>query len=61
MERSAKQKGTSDSEIDSDEEIWKSIRHLDPDRGLSKSDIALGATWVLCVVLLCALIFMLHP
>jgi hypothetical protein len=60
MQRSAKQKRTSDSEIDSDEEIWKTIRHLDPDTGLSKSDIALGATWVLCVALLCALIFMLH-
>ena len=39
MERSAKQKRTSDSEIDSDEEIWKTIRHLDPDRGLRTSDI----------------------
>jgi hypothetical protein len=34
MARNAKQKRTSDSEIDSDEEIWKTIRHLDPDRGL---------------------------
>ena len=50
MERSAKQKRTSDSEVDSDEEIWKTIRHLDPDRGLRTSDIALGATWVLCVI-----------
>ena len=42
MERSAKQKRTIDSEIDSDEEIWKTIRHLDPDRGLRTSDIVLG-------------------
>jgi hypothetical protein len=64
MERSAKQKRTSDSEIDSDEEIWKTIRHLDPDRGLKKSDIksdiVLGATWILCVILLCVFIFLLH-
>ena len=59
MERSAKQKRTSDSEV-ADEEIWKTIRHLDPDRGLRTSDIALGATWVLCVILLCVLIFLLH-
>jgi hypothetical protein len=60
MEQSAKQKRTSDSEIDSDEEIWKTIRHLDPDRGLRTSDIVLGATWVLCVILLCVFIFLLH-
>jgi hypothetical protein len=59
MARNTKQKRTSDSEIDSDEEIWKTIRHLDPDRGLRKSDIVLGATWVLCVILLCVL-FLLH-
>jgi hypothetical protein len=60
MARNAKQKITSDSEIDSDEEIWKAIRHLDPDRGLRKCDIVVGATWVLCVILLCVLIFLLH-
>jgi len=59
MARNAKQKRTSDSEIDSDEEIWMTIRHLDPDRGLRTIDIALGATWVLCVILLCVLIFLL--
>ena len=58
--RNAKQKRTSDSEIDSDEEIWMTIRHLDPDRGLRKSDIVLGAKWILCVILLCVLIFLLH-
>jgi hypothetical protein len=36
MARNAK-KGTSDSEIDSDEEIWKTIGHLDPDRGHPRS------------------------
>jgi hypothetical protein len=50
MARNAKQKRTSASEVDLDEEIWKTIRHLDPDRGLRKSDIVLGAAWVLCVI-----------
>ena len=60
MARNAKQKITSDSEIDSDEEIWKAIRHLDPDTGLRKCDNVVGATWVLCVILLCVFIFLLH-
>ena len=47
-------------EIDSDEEIWNTIRYLDPDRELRKSDIVLGMIWTLVSVSLGLFIFLLH-
>ena len=51
---------TSDSAIDSDEEVWKTIRYLDPDGELRKSDIVLGVIWTLVFVLLGVFIFLLN-
>ena len=60
MARIAKQKTPSDSEIDSDEEIWKTILYLDPDRELRRGDILFGVTWVFLFLLLCVIIFLFH-
>jgi hypothetical protein len=49
-----------EGEVDSDEEVLESIRYLDPDRELRKSDVLLGVTWILLVVLLGVFIFLLH-
>ena len=51
---------TSDSAIDSDEEVWKTIRYLDPDGELRKGDIVLGVIWTLVFVLLGVFIFLLN-
>ena len=51
---------TSDSGTDTDEEIWKAIRYLDPDGGLRKGDIVLGVIWTLVFVLLGLFIFLIH-
>jgi hypothetical protein len=60
MARNVMQNRASDTEIDSDEEIWNSIGYLDPDRELRKSDIVLGGIWVLVFISLCLFIFLLH-
>ena len=51
---------TSDSAINSDEEIWKAIRYLDPDGELRKGDIVLGVIWTLVFALLGVFIFLLN-
>ena len=55
-----KQNRASDSEIDSVEEIWNSIRYLDPDRQVANGDIVLGVIWTLAFVLFGVFIFLLH-
>ena len=50
----------SEAEIDSEEEIWNTIRYLDPDRELRKSDIVLRVVWTLLLVLLGVFIFLLN-
>ena len=60
MARIVKQKRSSDSAIHSDEEIWKTILYLDPDRELRRSDILFGVTWVFFFLLLCVMIFLFH-
>jgi hypothetical protein len=56
--RNVKQNRANDSEIGSDEEIWKSIRYLDPDIELKRSDVVFGAAWILLFLLLCLFIFL---
>ena len=60
MEQNFNRNRASDTEIDSDEEIWNTIRYLDPDRELRKSDIVLGIIWTLVFVFLGVFIFLLH-
>ena len=60
MARTFESKITSDSGTDTDEEIWKTIRYLDPDGGLRKGDIVLGVIWTLVFVLLGLFIFLIH-
>jgi hypothetical protein len=55
-----KQNRASDTEIDSEQEVWNIIRYLDPDRELRKSSIALGVIWTLVFVFLGAFVFLLH-
>jgi hypothetical protein len=43
--RNCKQDRASDIEVDSEEQIWNTIRYLDPDSELRKSDIVLSAIW----------------
>jgi hypothetical protein len=49
-----------EGEIVSDEEVLESICYLDPDRELRRSDVVLGISWILLVVLLAVFIFILH-
>lgn len=60
MARTFESKMTSDSGTDTNEEIWKTIRYLDPDGGLRKGDIVLGVIWTLVFVLLGLFIFLIH-
>ena len=60
MEQNFNRNRASDTEIDSDEEIGNTIRYLDPDRELRKSDIVLGIIWTLVFVFLGVFIFLLH-
>jgi hypothetical protein len=60
MARTFESKMTSDSGTDTDEEIWKTIRYLDPGGGLRKGDIVLGVIWTLVFVLLGLFIFLIH-
>lgn len=59
MARTFESKMTCDSGTN-DEEIWKTIRYLDPDGGLTKGDIVLGVIWTLVFVLLGLFIFLIH-
>ena len=60
MARPFESRMTSDSGTDTNEEIWKTIRYLDPDGGLRKRDIVLGVIWTLVFVLLGLFIFLIH-
>jgi len=51
---------TRDSEIDPDEEIWRTIRYLDPDQQRRKGDVVFGIIWIVTFVLLGVIIFLLH-
>jgi hypothetical protein len=50
----------SDHDIDSNEEISKAIRYLDPDRQLENSDILLGVIWILVFVFLGVIMYLLR-
>lgn len=59
MAQNFKQNRASDTDIDS-EEIWNTIRYLDPDRELRKGNVVLGIIWTLVFVFLGMFIFLLH-
>lgn len=46
--------------IDSDEEIWNTIRYLDPDGELRRSDIVAVVILILLFVLIGVIIFLLN-
>jgi hypothetical protein len=60
MARNFNQNRASDPEIDLENEIWNTIRYLDPDRELTMSNIVVGVIWILLFVFLGMFIFLLH-
>jgi len=60
MAQNFRQNRVSNTEINTEQEIWNTIRYLDPDGELRKSDILLGVIWTLVFALLGVFIFLLN-
>ena len=60
MARKFKQHSSSDTEIDSEEEIWSTILYLDPDREPRTSDVVVFVIWTLLFISIGVIIFLLN-
>jgi hypothetical protein len=60
MARNFKEKRVNDNQIDSEEEIWRTIDYLDPDGALGRTDIVVIVIGILLVVLIGVITFWLH-
>ena len=60
MARNTEQKKASDQETISDQEIWSSIRYLDPDAKKDTSDIAVFITLIDLFCIVCIVCVLLH-
>lgn len=60
MARNVKQQRSNDAEIDPEEEIWNTIRYLDPDGELRRSDAVVFVIWILLFISIGVIIFLLN-
>jgi hypothetical protein len=57
--KSVKCKKADDNEVDAGQEIWSAIRYLDPDVERRSSDVAIGAAWIVVLLLIFVFIYLL--